>query len=78
MALNMPMGCSTSCKTFELVSTTLEWVAHKHLKMDYIIHVLDNFLIVAPSFNCVSDNCLILSFFVISLVFPQHQVKLVV
>ena len=39
----MPMGCSTSCKTFELVSTTLEWVAHKHLKMDYIIHVLANF-----------------------------------
>lgn len=47
----MPMGCSTSCKIFELVSTTLEWVAHKHLKMDYIIHVLDNFLIVAPSFK---------------------------
>ena len=47
----MPMGCSTSCKTFELASTTLEWVAHKHLKMDYIIHVLDNFFIVAPSFK---------------------------
>ena len=29
----------------------MPWVAHKHLKMDYIIHVLDNFLIVAPSFK---------------------------
>lgn len=44
----MPMGCSSSFKTFELVSTALEWVAHKHLRIDYIIHLLDDFLIIAP------------------------------
>ena len=29
----------------------LEWVGHKHLKIDSIIYLLDDFLIVAPSFQ---------------------------
>ena len=35
----MPMGCSSSCKTFELVSTALEWVAHKHLKRSVLLFI---------------------------------------
>ena len=44
----MPMGCSSSCLTFETFSTAVEWVAHK-LKIDYILHLLDDYLLVAPS-----------------------------
>ena len=59
----MPMGCSSSCKTFELLSTALEWVANKRLHIDFIIHLLDDFLIVAPSFSlCQSQLSLFISF----------------
>ena len=42
----MPMGCSSSCRTF---STAVEWIAHHKLKIDHILHLLDDFLIVAPA-----------------------------
>ena len=45
----MPMGCSSSCLTFETFSTAVEWVAHNKLKIYYILHLLDDFLLVAPS-----------------------------
>ena len=44
----MPMGCASSCRTFEIFSTAVEWVAWHKLKIDHIIHLLDDFLIVAP------------------------------
>ena len=44
----MPMGCSSSCRTSEIFSTAFEWVARHKLKIDHIIHLLDDFLIVAP------------------------------
>ena len=46
----MPMGCSSSsCLPFETFSTAVEWVAHNKLKIDYILHLLDDYLLVAPS-----------------------------
>ena len=45
----MPMGCSSSCKIFETFSTAVEWVAHHKLSIPYILHLLDDFLIVAPT-----------------------------
>ena len=45
----MPMGCSSSCRTFEMFSTALEWTAQKKLHIPYILHLLDDFLIVSPS-----------------------------
>ena len=45
----MPMGCSSSCLTFETFSTAVEWVAHHKLKIEFILHLLDDFLFVAPS-----------------------------
>ena len=45
----MPMGCSSSCKTFEMFSTALEWVAQNKLHIPYILHLLDSFLIISPS-----------------------------
>ena len=45
----MPTGCSSSCRTFEMFSTALEWTAQKKLHIPYILHLLDDFLIVSPS-----------------------------
>ena len=36
----MPMGCSSSCKTFETLSTTMEWIAQNKLRINHIIHLL--------------------------------------
>ena len=46
---SLPMGCSLSCLTFETFSTTVEWTAHSKLNISYILHLLDNFLLIAPS-----------------------------
>lgn len=45
----MPMGCSSSCLTFETFSTAVEWIARNKLKIDYILHILDDYLLVAPT-----------------------------
>ena len=45
----MPMGCASSCKTFEIFSTSVEWIAQKKFGIQKILHLLDDFLIVAPS-----------------------------
>ena len=43
------MGCSSSCLTFEMFSTAVEWIARNTRKIDYILHILDDYLLVAPS-----------------------------
>ena len=45
----MPMGCSSSCKTLEIFSSAIEWIAQEKLHVDHILHLLDDFLIVSPS-----------------------------
>ena len=45
----MPMACSSSCKIFETFSNAVEWVAHQKLSIPCILHLLDDFLIVAPT-----------------------------
>lgn len=45
----MPMGCSSSCLTFETFSTAVEWIARIKLKIDHILHLLDDILLVASS-----------------------------
>ena len=45
----MPMGCSSSCLTFETFSTAVEWIAHGKLNISYIFHLLDDFPLIAPS-----------------------------
>ena len=52
----MPMGCSSSCKTFETLSTAMEWIAQNKLKINHIIHLLDDFLIVAKSQSLCQDQ----------------------
>lgn len=45
----MPMGCSSSCHTFELFSSALECMAQIKLHINHIIHLLDNLLIITAS-----------------------------
>ena len=52
----MPMGCSSSCKTFETLSTAMEWIAQNKLKINHIIHLLDDFLIIAKSQSLCQDQ----------------------
>ena len=52
----MPMGCSSSCKTFETLSTAMEWIAQNKLRINHIIHLLDDFLIIAKSQSLCQDQ----------------------
>ena len=45
----MPMGCSSSCKTFETFSSAFEWIARTKFKIPHVLHLLDNFLFIPPS-----------------------------
>ena len=43
------MGCSSSCRTFEMFSTALEWITQNKLHVSYMLHLVDDFLIVSPT-----------------------------
>ena len=45
----LPMGCASSCAIFESFSTAVEWVAEHKLGLTKVIHVLDDFLVLAES-----------------------------
>ena len=45
----LPMGCSSLCNIFETFSTALEWIASTKLQASAVIHILDDFLFLAPS-----------------------------
>lgn len=47
----MPMGCASSCRTFETFSTALQWFAQKRLNIVHLIHILDDFLMAAASYD---------------------------
>ena len=46
----MPMGCSSSCRTFETFSTAVEWIALEKLLIDKLLHLLDDFLIISSTY----------------------------
>ena len=52
----MPMGCSSSCKTFETFSTALEWIARQKLEVDELLHLLDDFLFVSATYIQCQSN----------------------
>ena len=47
----LPMGCSSSCSIFEAFSTSLEWIVRQRLYGVEVIHLLDDFLFVAPTYS---------------------------
>ena len=36
---SMPLGCSSSCRTFEILSTAAEWIARHRLRIEFILHL---------------------------------------
>ena len=58
----LPMGCSSSCAIFERVSTALEWIIQQRVKDVIVLHILDDFLIIAPTYSsCLSTLNLFIS-----------------
>ena len=51
----LPMGLSTSCQVFEKFSTAIQWAAQNHLNIKHMVHILDDFLIIPPSYQSCSD-----------------------
>ena len=52
----LPMGCSSSCSIFEAFSTALEWIAMNKLGITKVVHIIDDFLFLAPSHaKCLHD-----------------------
>ena len=46
----MPMGCLSSCRTFETFSRAVEWIAREKLLIDKLLHLLDDFLIIPSTY----------------------------
>ena len=45
----LAMGLASSCKTFETLSTAVQWIAQTKLGISYMLHLLDDFLIISGS-----------------------------
>ncbi len=45
----LPMGASSSCAIFEEISSAVEWIAREKLSIPGTHHLLDDFLLAAPS-----------------------------
>ena len=52
----MPKGCLSSCKSFETLSTAMEWIAQNKLRINHIIHLLDDFFIIAKYESLCADR----------------------
>ena len=50
------MGCSSSCKTFEIFSTAVEWIAQHKFNIDKLLHLLDDFLLIAATHTQCRSN----------------------
>jgi len=61
----LTMRCASSCKTFEALSTAIEWVARTKLVIPNIRHILDDFLILEKSHEVCADRQMLLFFFYI-------------
>ena len=52
----LAMGLKSSCAIFEKFSSSLEWLAMQHLHVSAVLHILDDFLFIAPSkVKCSED-----------------------
>ena len=50
----LAFGASSSCKIFEQISSALEWIAVHKLGCKAVVHILDDFLFIAETY----DECL--------------------
>ena len=52
----LAMGLKSSCAIFDKFSSSLEWLAMQHLHASAVLHILDDFLFIAPSrVKCSED-----------------------
>ena len=53
----LPMGCSSSCKIFETLSTCLQWIMEHKFLASPMSHLLDDFFFTGPpnSSKCTQD-----------------------
>ena len=52
----VPFGASSSCALFTSFSNALVWIAKHKLGIEHIVHILDDFLIVAPANSSSCNN----------------------
>lgn len=52
----MPMGLSISCQVFEKFSSALQWAGQTKHKIQEMLHILDDFLIIAPTKVIAANN----------------------
>ena len=45
----LPMGCSTSCQTFEKFSQAVQWILIKLFNVSGMSHILDDFIFIGPA-----------------------------
>ena len=72
------MGCSSFCKMFETLSTAVEWVARHKLSIPCILHLLDDFFIVAPTESlCQSQLNIFLNmcYYLVIPVAPEKNIR---
>ena len=50
------MGLRSSCQIFESFSTTLHQIAHRQLKIPYMVHLLDDFFIISETKQTCSNH----------------------
>ena len=52
----LAVGLKSSCAIFDKFSSSLEWLAMQHLHASAVLHILDDFLFIAPSrVKCSED-----------------------
>ena len=51
----LPMGCSTSCQTFEKLSCAVQWILLHHFKIAGMSHILDDFIFIGPPDSNLCD-----------------------
>ena len=47
----LPMGCSSSCKIFELFSSALQWILKEKFGIVDVVKILDDFLFIEEEFH---------------------------
>ena len=47
----LPMGCSTSCQTFESLSRAVQWICVHKAKILHISHIIDDFIIFGQTIS---------------------------
>ena len=52
----LPMGCSSSCAIFEAFSSALEWLSKHLFHASGVVHILDDFLFIAPTREKCQDD----------------------